>query len=114
VGAAGSVGAVTSRSLADEGYDVVLLDAAPLDEVVARVEAVEGASARPIKVDLMDEATVASAAQELRESDSPLAVIVVVAAVPPDPRWSRSAPGGDMKGTPFSRPTAPRRPGFGS
>jgi NAD(P)-dependent dehydrogenase (short-subunit alcohol dehydrogenase family) len=81
VGAAGSVGAVTSRSLADEGYDVVLLDAAPLDEVVARVEAVEGASARPIKVDLMDEATVASAAQELRESDSPLAVIVVVAAV---------------------------------
>jgi NAD(P)-dependent dehydrogenase (short-subunit alcohol dehydrogenase family) len=81
VGAAGSVGAVTSHSLAEEGYDVVLLDAAPLDEVVAQVETVNGASARPIKVDLMDEASVASAAQELRDSDSSVAAIVVVAAV---------------------------------
>ncbi len=81
MGAAGSVGAVTSHSLAEEGYDLVLLDAAPLDDVVAQVEAVEGARAHPIKVDLMDEASVAAAAQELRESGTPVTALVVVAAV---------------------------------
>jgi NAD(P)-dependent dehydrogenase (short-subunit alcohol dehydrogenase family) len=81
VGAAGSVGGVTSRSLAEEGYDVVLLDAGPLDQAVAEVEAVEGASAQPIKVDLMDEASVASAAQAVQDSGSSVAAIVVVAAV---------------------------------
>jgi NAD(P)-dependent dehydrogenase (short-subunit alcohol dehydrogenase family) len=98
VGAAGSVGAVTSRSLAEEGYDVVLLDAAPLDEVAAQVEAVEGARAHPIQVDLMDEASVAAAAQEVRESESSVTAIVVVAAV-----LQEAAPVSDLSAAEWDR-----------
>src|SRR3954470_14480056 len=86
VGAAGSVGGVTSRSLAEEGYDVGLLDAGPLDPAVADAEAVEGASGgggagRQTGGAGGGGPGGASTAGAVQLSDSSVAAIVVVAAV---------------------------------
>jgi NAD(P)-dependent dehydrogenase (short-subunit alcohol dehydrogenase family) len=98
VGAAGSVGSVTSRSLAEEGYDLALLDTAPLEGVVAEVKAVDGAGAQAISVGLTDEASIAAAAQVLREIESPVTAIVVVAAV-----LQEAAPVSDLSAAEWDR-----------
>jgi NAD(P)-dependent dehydrogenase (short-subunit alcohol dehydrogenase family) len=92
------VGSVTSRSLAAEGYDLVLLDSSSLDEVVTEVEKVNGATAHALTVDLTDEASIAAAAEALRASDAPVTAIVVVAGV-----LQEAAPVSDLSAAEWDR-----------
>jgi NAD(P)-dependent dehydrogenase (short-subunit alcohol dehydrogenase family) len=98
VGAAGSVGRVTSLSLAAEGYDLVLVDTAPLNELIAEVEA-SGARVLGIAADLTMEESIAAAAQRLRQqSDVGFRAIVVVAAV-----LQEAAPVSDLSAAEWDR-----------
>lgn len=81
-GGAQGIGRAIAERLADDGADVVSLDLQDSPETVASVEA-RGRRGFAIKADVTDEASLAAAAAEVRESFGPVQIVVNNAGLHP-------------------------------